>query len=235
MANSFVHPERALTLSTRQSKTTATPTESPVPAEPLSPGAEAARKERINQDMMELLNVTTLDRRQPPNTKASAQGVGLYTHTSVLGSFDGKNAQRPSPPEFLPLGGPLGILTLNGMSQEHLSEEMEKIWKQAEATIIEEEKLVQEASMSEEQLRQRYGTLNVPDLDEAAVAQAQKQLQVQQFMEAVRKLQAQRISVDVAKGGTDSGGDVGASVAPGAHPHPKANMYHESRDPRRRG
>jgi hypothetical protein len=233
MTNAFMHPERALALSTQQYSATAVPTESPVSAEPLSPGGEAARKECINEQMMGLLNKTILDRSYPANTKASIQGIGLYTHISAPEFFFATTTQKLSSPEFLPLGGPKNILTFDGLFQESLSEEMQQIWKHAEATINEEERLIKEASISEEQLRERYDALKVPNSNETTINLAHKQPQMQQFLEALRKLQAQKLSRDVALGGTDNEGDFGASS--GVHPASRANMYHESRDPRRRG
>jgi hypothetical protein len=233
MTNAFMHPERALAVSTQQSSDTTVPTESPVSAELLSPGAEAARKECINEQMVGLLNKTILDRSYPVNTKNSIQGMGLYTHASVPGSSDRTTAQKLSSPEFLPLGGPRNVLTYDGLFQEPLREEMQQIWEHAEAMINEEERLIKEASLSEEQLRERYDALKVPDSNETAIALSHKQPQIQQFLEALRKLQAQKPSRNDVLGGTDDEGDVGASS--GAHPAPRANMYHESRDPRRRG
>jgi hypothetical protein len=233
MSNKFMHPDRVLALFTQQRNATAVPAEFSVSAEPLSPGAEAARKQCINEQMMGLLNQTASGRSHPTNTKASIQGIGLYTHTSALGISDGETTRNRPLPEFLPLGGPKDIQTFEGLIQESLSEEMEQIWKHVEATINEEERLMTEASISEKQLQERYGALDVPDSNEAAAALTQKQMQNQQFMEAVRKLQAHKHSGDIAMGGTDNEGD--ASAAAGAHPAPKANMYNESRDPRRRG
>jgi hypothetical protein len=233
MTNAYMHPERTLALSTQHSSDTTVPTESAVSAELLSPGAEAARKECINEQMVGLLNKTILDQSYTVNTKTSIQGMGLYTHSSVPESSDGTTAQKLFSPEFLPLGGPKNILTFDGLFQESLSEEMQQIWEHAEATINEEERLMKEASLSEEQLRERYDALKVPYSNETANALTHKQLQMQQVLEALRKLQAQKPSRNDVLGGTDNEGDVGASS--GAHPAPRANMYHESRDPRRRG
>jgi hypothetical protein len=219
-----MHPDRALTLSTHQSSTAFG---TPEPGELLSPGAE---KEQISKQMMSLIE-------EPCRASAavSVQGTGMYTHASVTEFPDATTARKLAPPRFLPIGGPINVSTFGDMVEESLSEEMEQIWKQVEATVNEEEKIIGHVGMSEEQLRERYSALHVPDPNEAAAPLAPQQLQLQQFMEALRKLKVRKSAADIAMGGTEIEGGGNANATPGAHSTPRANMYHESRDPRRRG
>jgi hypothetical protein len=60
------------------------------------------------------------------------------------------------------------------------------------------------------------------------------QKQWQEWMEAVHKMQVSKISGGVATGGTDNEGGVSDRTMPVTHAPPRANVYHESRDPRKR-
>jgi hypothetical protein len=220
MANPPVYPAQAIASFAHRTSTIIVPTKALASAEPLPPDVEAARKDRVNNEMVALF-------RQPCPAKstASIQGIGLYTHASATALVNGTTTRRPLRPEFLPIGGPNKVLPGRNELDAPNSKELQQSWKLMEATVNEEEKLIGEAGLNEEQLRERYGALNAPDVI---------QKQWQQWMEAVHKLQVGKIFGGVATGGTGNEGCVSISTAPNTHAPPRANVYHESRDPRKR-
>jgi hypothetical protein len=220
MANPPAYPAQVIASFAHQTSNIIVPKKVPAWAEPLPPDVEAARKDRVNNEMVALF-------RQPCPAKrtASIQGIGLYTHASGIMLVNGTTTRRPLRPEFLPIGGPNKILPGKSELAAPLSEELQQSWKQMEATVNEEENLIGEADLNEEQLRERYGAMNAPD---------KIQKQWQEWMEAVHKMQVSRISGGVATGGTDNEGGVSNRTTPVTHAPPRANVYYESRDPRKR-
>jgi hypothetical protein len=183
MANPPADSAQAIAPSEYDTGTDMAPTKAPASTTFLPSDVEAARKERINNELVALFRLPC-----PAKATASVQGIGSYTHTSATVRSGGTATRGPLRPEFLPIGGPNRVLKGKDELEAPLSEELQQLWKQIEAAVNEEEKFFGEAGMSEEQLNERYGALKVPH------ANAQNQQQWQQYMKALRKLQASKIS-----------------------------------------
>jgi hypothetical protein len=229
MANPPSNQERARASFAQDDSTDIAPTEASNSADSFPLDVEAARKRRINNDL-----VTLFRNSCPTNTTASIQGIGLYTHASFPTLSEEATAQEFPPPKFLPIGGPDRILKDQSVPEAPISEDVQELWKQVQAVVNEEENCVGESDQSIEQLRERYGALNVPDANEDTTSLAQQQLQWQQYLEALHKLQNQKISGNVVMAGFDNEGGGSTSAMASLHPTTKANLYQESRDPRKR-
>jgi hypothetical protein len=194
---------------------------------PLLPDVEAARKTRINREMIELF-------RLPAKGTASIQGIGLYTHAAAPQSSDA--SITTATPVFLPIGGPNRVLKDGGGIDAPIDEDVRRVWEELRVVVNEEEKHVGRGDISAEKLKERYGATDVPGGSTEPTQDAHTQQQLQQAVEYLRRLrQATALSGHVAMGGTDEDGTGRINAAAAVtNPAPKGNEYHEARDPRKR-
>ena len=128
-------------------------------ASPLPPDVAAARKHRINSELVVLFK-----RPCPPNSNPTAKGIGLYTHVEA----PAKTPQFPheryvkSDPVFLPIGGARRV-GRTGILGAQMSDEIRQVWKDLRDAVDEEEKVTGNAGSSAEDLKERYGGLDVPE------------------------------------------------------------------------
>jgi hypothetical protein len=238
-----VHPDRVALLAGDQqpgsNTTTHLPTENGTPSlqsgtvarplncGPLPPDVEAARKARINREMIELF-------RLPAKGAASIHGIGLYTHAAAPQSTDASK-QTPAP-VFLPVGGHNRVLKDVGEIDAPIDEDVRRVWEDLREAVNEEERHVGRGDMSAEKLKERYGAIGVPEGSTEPAQNLHIQQQLEQAFEYLRRLkQATALSRDVAMGGTDEDGTSRTNpVAASTNPAPRGNEYHEERDPRKR-
>jgi hypothetical protein len=208
---------------------------------PLSPEEEVARKTRVNNEL-----VTLFKRPQSTNTPAYVQGIGLYTHVAAP-TGAGQN------PVFLPIRSPSGKRATKERTvlEAPISEEVRLAWKEVQEAIEEEEKHTGQDNMTAEQLKLRYGGLDVPDQQTSTAQQVGLQPQLQKFKELARRLEmnrlqnssvertgviAQQAELDADAGTTGSDSVMqGRTSAPPSRSNTTASIseYHENDDPRR--
>jgi hypothetical protein len=207
MVSPIVHPARATLIADPDQPriTSATSTTTATRRELLSPGDEATRKARINNELVMLLKGPC-----PANTKASIQGIGLYTH--VLGTSaqttprPAYSTQAASYPIFLPIGGPRRTSKDGTVVEAPTSEEMRKVWRDVQQAVNEEEKHVGRSSMSVEQLKERYGALNVLEQSTNVSQLARVQPQLDKAKELARSMNM--AAMQKAAGGPRGDGSV---------------------------
>jgi hypothetical protein len=124
-----MHPERSAMIASASNTATA-----PRSTFPLPPDVAAARKKRMNADL-----VSAMIRPCPPGANPSIKGIGLYTHIEgpARASPDPQGKDTQSEPEFLPFKGPAG----NGAMGSQMSEEALKVWEELRDAVEEEEKV----------------------------------------------------------------------------------------------
>lgn len=204
MAAPFVHPQRAGLLSDEPHDSSDVTT--------------STRQERINRELVDML-------QRPAKGPTSIQGIGLYTHAVTPIASDASNDQA-STPTFVRIGRPKAVRQDENGDEPLISEDVRRVWYELRKAVNEEEEHVRQAEMSIEQLKERYGTLDVPD-GSTPIAQTtheQQQQQLQYALECMRllKKRATAQSEDAAMGGTNE-----ENLAP------RGNEYNEARDPRR--
>jgi hypothetical protein len=194
---------------------------------PLPLDVEEARKARVNRDLINLLNAPAKS-----NGPTTIQGIGLYTHVAAPKSAE---SEKPSNPVFLPIGGPNRLRMPTDALEPPMGEEVMKVWEELEAAVDEEGKHMGQNDMALEELKKRYGVVDMPEKSTDAtngtsvsaetVHTPHTQAQFQRALEYLRKLSSvAAASKDTTMGGTNE-------------EHKEAtrgNMYHEDRDPRKR-
>jgi hypothetical protein len=125
------------------------------PSLPLPPETTAARKARMNAEL-----ISAFKRPCPLDTNPSIKGIGLYTHVEGPAIASpaplGKDAQLE--PEFLPLVN----LTGSGALATQMSGERRKVWEELRDAVAEEEVIIGETELGLKELRKRYGGLDAP-------------------------------------------------------------------------
>jgi hypothetical protein len=146
-----MHPERSAMIASASNTATA-----PRSTFPLPPDVAAARKKRMNADL-----VSAMIRPCPPGANPSIKGIGLYTHIEgpARASPDPQGKDTQSEPEFLPFKGPAG----NGAMGSQMSEEALKVWEELRDAVEEEETIIGKTELGLKELKKRYGGLEVPD------------------------------------------------------------------------
>jgi hypothetical protein len=247
MATSNSHSERTAYFSAMHRPSTPAVSQ----PKPLPPDVDAARKARINRDL-----VNHLKRPCPKNSTPSVQGIGLYTHVAgppaKAPQFPHeKYTQKAPDPMFLPIGGPGKILKDRSTLETQTSEEMKRVWKEIYEAIHEEEKHVSHGGMNADQLKERYGALDALDADTDAQPMLHPQPQLQQMLsqlhditmmgtqggtvESGQQESGRRLSLgtgltrDVVMGGTGQERRTSTSTMK------TGNTYEAARDPRLRG
>jgi hypothetical protein len=226
-----MHPARAASLaqSNPSNETSAKP-------QLLSPEEDAARKARINNDMIYLSK-----RPCPVNSNPSIQGIGLYTHVAAptLGN---------SSPVFLPIGGPNRATKDGTYPEPPISEQVDLAWRHVQAAVNDAEKQSGQGGMGIDKLKERYGALDSPEQKAVTTQHAQLRAQLQRVQELARKIEKDRAqkaairqastvvgqqTADTIMGGTHRA--VGAITAPTrTNTTTSISEYHENEDPRRR-
>jgi hypothetical protein len=187
--------------------------------QPLPPDVEEARKARINEQTIDLFK-----RPCPPNTTASIQGIGLYTH--VAGplappplSPHMKYLQQTSNPEFLPIGGPKKMSS-TGPLECLVGDDVKNAWRDVKEAVNEEKKHVAFTDKDLDQLKARYDALDVPDVSAAGTGAGQPQNGRQASVDSGSNR-------DVVMVGTEEQRRASATA--------NRNEYEAARDPRLRG
>jgi len=186
--------------------------------QPLPPNVEEARKTRINNELVDILK-----RPCPPNTKASVQGIGLYTHIEGHPVANPifphmKYLQGASKPLFLPIGGPKESSNGNPFGCP-MDDEVRRAWGDVREAVNEEKERVASADMDIDQLKDRYGALELPEESSG--------------VEIGLPPNGRQLSVDtgfareVVMGGTEEQSRSATTAS--------RNEYEASRDPRLRG
>jgi hypothetical protein len=240
MATPTIHPSRAAFFAAPEQ-----PSVTPA-AEPLPPDVEAARKQRINLDL-----IGALKHPCPPNTVASIQGIGLYTHIAAPSQAPllphEKHVKTTPDPVFLPVGGPRGTQRPYNVVQPQASNQVKEIYHQLQQEMDEEEKHLGRGDASMDSLKKRYGCLDVPEGATTAQKEPQPQLGLQGILNSLQDAAMtdmqnttaghgdRRQSLgggaiqDVIMGGTEQERIGTASVTKAG------NTYEAARDPRLRG
>jgi hypothetical protein len=205
-----------------------------MPGRPESPATsnEDARKDRINADIVALMC-----RPSPMNAPRSVQGIGLYTHAIPLSGSPNESSEysgsKAGNAVFLPIGGPDAPSRTTFGPRAPMNKDFELMWKNVEATVNEEAKHLAQSRLTTEQLKERYGALDVPDANPEVSSPTQNAERLKQWAEYLQEY-ARRAqpSGDVIMGGTEPT----SNQVPAANTAttPTENIYHQSRDPRRR-
>ncbi|CAO2648184.1 Nn.00g074510.m01.CDS01 [Neocucurbitaria sp. VM-36] len=194
----------------------ATPTTTPQDPALLPPDVSAARRTRINNDLIMLFS-----RPCPSNSKATAQGIGLYTHAGI-----------PNP-HFSPIGGPRRVGRKKGGVEAPMDEGVKSLWREVRDVVDEEEKVLEgTGDVSLEGLRGRYGGL---DGGEGGVGG-----EIQLDVDLQQSASGQSLGgVGSGKEGGAVGGDITMSGVEverrGRSPVKRGNTYDPVRDPRKQG
>jgi hypothetical protein len=192
------HPDRTHLLSDSNQSSSVAP--------PVRPGNrtsqdDAARKERINKDLVALLNMP-----YSADSSCSVQGIGLYTHATVPRPLGEVHGPKATGAVFLPIGGPNPLPETAVQLRPPIDKEIQTVWETVEGTVNEEAKHIARSNLSTEQLKERYGALGVPDENPDVLSPAQNDKRVQQWKEYLQELaRIAQPSEDVAMGGTESG------------------------------
>ncbi|KAF1363879.1 hypothetical protein EJ07DRAFT_172781 [Lizonia empirigonia] len=222
----------------------------------LPPDVQAARKARINSDIIKLCSI------KPIYINPTAQGIGLYTH--VAGP---KTASQNPHFEYadnangevalLPLGGPRKIVPSN-RPREPLREEVaavykelqdavkaeEKIWSEMRAAADAKGKNVRDAyTMSLDTLKEKYGLVNTPQPESANQPTAQRYQRRHSEASSVadsgalKRLKTSNAPPSDLQRQNPRTSNGGAQTKPERRPSATAtgNTYEASRDPRRQG
>jgi hypothetical protein len=185
----------------------------------LPPDVEEARKARINAQMIELF-----ERPCPPDTTASVQGIGLYTHVAGPPAPPPlfphmKYLQQTSNPGFLPTGGPKEISNA-GALECPVGDDVKRAWRDVKDAVNEEKRHVAFTEKNLDQLKARYGALDAPDGSAAGAGAGQPQNGRQGSIDSGSNR-------DVVMTGTEEQRRASATAS--------RNEYEAARDPRLRG
>lgn len=204
--------------------------------------ADAARKKRVNNELLDILK-----QARQLRAPTSIRGVGLYTHAANLQSSDVTDAQRSTNATFLPIGGPNREGKKASQPLAPIDGEVLKVFKEVRQAVNEEEQhaSIRQSRLTTEQLKERYGGLDPPQASSATVPDSAEQKQVKKIRmdEYFQKIGSKRrTSRDVVMG--RMGGDTGEGAVTHTNPSlyfsrggtagPRTHLYDESRDPRKR-
>lgn len=192
--------------------------------ETLPPDVAAARRKRINDEMIEFVR-----RPCPPNTNPALQGVGLYTHvagTVASGSVD-TSGQAP---KFLPIRAEK-IPQHGARLEGPISPEVKAVYRETRDAIAEEEQVVGQKSLTFEQLKERYTAMPSPSDQQSKEESCQIGEQEADKAGSIKSMNSRRTSIasvgDVVMGGMDDRRRM--SLGSNA-----CNTYDPARDPRAR-
>lgn len=179
----YLHPDRAaMTSSADESSSTSRQQSAanapafgkpPTSTMPLPSDVAAARKARMNADLIDAFKSTC-----PPGTTPYITGVGLYTH--IEGAPPQSRIypdENPQPqPEFFPIRIPEG----RGNESSQPDEEVQKLWNEFELAIETEEEMIATTELGLKELRKRYRALPPPKDSRSPVQHVQQQPDVTQ-------------------------------------------------------
>ena len=200
-----LHPDRAAMISSADQSSSAAREQNatnppvfekpPTSTTPLPPDVAAARKARMNADLIGAFKSTC-----PPGTTPYITGIGLYTHVEGAPPQSPMYPdENPQPqPEFFPIRIPEG----RGNESSQPDEEVQKLWNELELAVETEEELIATTELGLKELRKRYRALPAPKNSRSPVQRGQRQPDVTQEATA-------------AQGGTTTNaGSMSASSAP---------------------
>ncbi|KAI4621540.1 hypothetical protein J4E80_003910 [Alternaria sp. BMP 0032] len=145
----------------------------PTSTTPLPPDVAAARKARMNADLIGAFKSTC-----PPGTTPHITGVGLYTHV------EGAPPQSPMYPDENPQPQPeffpIRIPESRGNESSQPDEEVQKLWNELELAVETEEELIATTELGLKELRKRYRALPPPKNSRSPVQRGQQQSDVTQ-------------------------------------------------------
>ncbi|KAI8943666.1 hypothetical protein NX059_001650 [Plenodomus lindquistii] len=111
-------------------------------------------RKRVNSELL-----GKLQRPAKPNAPKSIKGIGLYTH--VKGTKPRCPHETSVEPVFLSIGGP-NLVFRKGTRDCALDEDVAKLWNEVQSNVQKEDAFCQEAVLGSEDLKNRYGALDVP-------------------------------------------------------------------------
>lgn len=197
------------------------PDEAPVNTpEGLPPDVDAARKNRINSDLINIFRFPC-----PPETVASMQGIGLYTHHGVpqLPPSQSPHEQmKATNPKFLPIGGERRMK--RGVAIEaRISPQVKNVWSEIMQVVNKEEQNLGNLDVDFEQLKERYGALPKPHATGTPQAgfESNPEPHPQQLSGEVRDINRGSLTGGINE---ERRASIGASKT--------VVEYHEDRDPR---
>jgi len=173
-----LHPDRAAMISSADQSASAAREQNaanppvfekpPTSTTPLPPDVAAARKARMNADLIGAFKSTC-----PPGTTPYTTGVGLYTHVeSALPQSPMYPDENPQPqPKFFPIRIPGG----RGNESSQPDEEVQKLWNELELAVETEEELIATTELGLKELRKRYRALPPPKNSRSPVQRGQQQ------------------------------------------------------------
>ncbi|KAI4666188.1 uncharacterized protein J4E88_010483 [Alternaria novae-zelandiae] len=140
----------------------------PTSTTPLPPDVAAARKARMNADLIGAFKSTC-----PPGTTPHITGVGLYTHVEGAPPHSPMYPdENPQPqPEFFPIRIPES----RGNESSQPDEEVQKLWNELELAVETEEELIATTELGLKELRKRYRALPPPKNSRSPVQRGQQQ------------------------------------------------------------
>lgn len=201
--------------------------------ESLPPDVQAARKVRINSDIIKLCSKPV-----PPGFHPSVQGVGLYTHVADIKTAGPLNdaEQGKEGVSLLPLGGPKRLAP--SKFQEPPNKDLAALYKQLQEAVTAEEQLSASNTHnpSLDLLNKKYGSISdnslIPDTEpqdtrrhsEATSTEASKRRKVS----LATLTELRRKSADSTTGGRMIDSERRGSGSK------SGNDYDVYRDPRRR-
>ncbi len=155
--------------SRQQSAANASTSETPSTSiTPLPPDVAAARKARMNADLINSLKSTC-----PPGETPYITGVGLYTHVEGppprAPLYPGEIPQ--SQPAFLPVQTPRDGKSRGSQSDEPVT----KLWKELKVAVEEEQETARQIELGINVLMKRFGGLPPPKHSQSPVQYLQQQ------------------------------------------------------------
>ncbi|KAL1795752.1 hypothetical protein ACET3X_005976 [Alternaria dauci] len=128
---------------------------SPANLTPLTPEEAAARKARMNADLIDAFRSPC-----PPGTTPYVTGIGLYTHVEGPPQAPLYPGEEPQPQqEFFPVRIPKN----SGSRVSPLDELVEKLWEHLVRAVEEEEGIIGKTELGLKELKKRYGGLDPPE------------------------------------------------------------------------
>ncbi|KAG9195430.1 hypothetical protein G6011_00551 [Alternaria panax] len=162
-----MHSDRVAMIASESNSPTSSHQQSAANPTPFTPEEVAARKARMNADLIEALKSPC-----PPGTTPYIIGIGLYTHVEGPPRATLYPDEKPQPQqEFLPVRIPK-----NGGSRVSQPDELVRnLWEQLEKAVEEEEEIVGKTELGLKELKKRYGGLDPPKNARPPLQYAQQQ------------------------------------------------------------
>ena len=159
-----------------------------------------------------------LKRPCPETTTPSIQGIGLYTHVAgPVSQFPHERfTQKASDPVFLHIGCSWGAFKDRNTLEGPISEDVKRVWNDVQEAVDKEGEYVGQGRMSIDQLKERYGALDVPNGNASTPPMQQPQTQLQQIadhMQSMAMTGIQSVAGSVGQQESERRPSLGAGVA----------------------